>query len=501
MSIDRRDFLRYTGMASGFLVLGDLPTVCADEPRPARQQSPFLEGNFAPVHEEVTADDLPVVGELPKELDGMFVRNGPNPQFPPKGRYHWFDGDGMLHGVRLQGGKASYRNRFVRTAGFEAERRAGKALYGGLSDPPGTTQVAAGEQPFKNAANTALVWHDGKLLALWEGGAPHLVRVPSLETVGVHNYGGKLKHPFTAHPKVDPETGEMFLFGYQFMARPYLQFSIVNARGELVKTVPIDIPQPVMMHDFAVSARHAIFLDLPELFDLKRAMSGKHPLWFDKSRAARFGILPLHGAAQEIRWFEAPSCFMFHVLNAYDDGSAVVVQGCRAAEFPDLIEFGASHPSDRKVASKYQAVLYQWRFDLATGKVNEGPIDDQPSEFPRVNERLLGRKTRYGYAGLVGDELRFSGLLKYDLEKQQTQKHEHGPGRFGGEGVFVPKPDGRAEDAGWLITYVHDEAAGKSELVIVDGQEFRRPPVARVQLPQRVPYGFHGAWVDGKHLG
>jgi carotenoid cleavage dioxygenase len=501
MSIDRRAFLRYTGVASGFLVLGDLPRSWGDDPATLRPKSFFLSGNFAPVHEEVTADDLPIIGRIPPGLEGMFVRNGPNPQFTPKGNYHWFDGDGMLHGVRLQAGKASYRNRYVRTAGWEAERRAGKALYGGISDPPDMTKVMAGDPPFKNAANTALVWHDGRLLALWEAGPPHIIRVPSLETAGVHTYGGKLKHPFTAHPKVDPETGEMFLFGYQLMAKPYLQYSVVNAQGELVRTLAIDIPEPVMMHDFALSSRHVIFLDLPEVFDMKRALSGKHPLWFNRNRPARFGIMPRQGTADQIRWFESPACFIFHVLNAYDEGEAVVLQACRMPEFPDIVEFGTSHPTDRDGNMPVPSVLYQWRFDLRTGKVSEGPLDDQPSEFPRVNELRLGRKTRFGYAGLAGTNVRFSGLLKFDLEKRRTEQHQHGPGRFGGEGVFVPKPEGTAEDAGWLLTYVHDEAQGKSELVIIDAEDFASPPVARVQLPQRVPYGFHGTWVDAKNLG
>ncbi|HMP01837.1 MAG TPA: carotenoid oxygenase family protein [Gemmatales bacterium] len=501
MSLDRRDFLAYTGFATGLLVLGDLPqSLAQDTPPPGKPKSPFLEGNFAPVHEEVTADDLPVIGKLPAELDGMFVRNGPNPQFPPKGQYHWFDGDGMLHGVRIQGGRASYRNRYVRTAGWEAEAKAGKALFGGLADRPDLAKVMAGESPFKNAANTALVWHDGRLLALWEAGLPHAIRVPSLETVGPYNYGGKLKHPFTAHPKVDPETGEMFLFGYQFMAKPYVQYSVVNSQGELVRTVPIDIPQPVMMHDFALSERHAIFMDLPELFDLRRAMAGKHPLWFDKERAARFGILPRHGAAGDIRWFEAPPCYVFHVLNAYDDGDEVVLQACRSPEFPDILEFGTAHPSDEGGAQN-RTVLYQWRFNLRTGRVAEGPLDDRSTEFPRVNDQRLGRRTRFGYAGQVGAGAGFSGLVKYDLDKGQAEQHDHGQGRFGGEGVFVPRPDAAAEDAGWLITFIHDDAAGKSELVVVDAQDFKAKPVARIVMPQRVPYGFHGAWVEGKHLG
>ncbi|HBE21778.1 MAG TPA: 9-cis-epoxycarotenoid dioxygenase, partial [Cyanobacteria bacterium UBA11367] len=181
--------------------------------------NPYLEGNFAPVQSEITAEDLPVIGELPADLNGMFVRNGPNPQFPPKGQYHWFDGDGMLHGVHISNGKATYRDRYIQTRGWKIEHEAGHAIWTGLLEPP---QKDNPYGPYKNVANTALVWHDNRLLALWEGGEPHSIEVPSLETVGSYTYGGNLKSPFTAHPKVDPVTGEMMFFGYSLAQPPYL---------------------------------------------------------------------------------------------------------------------------------------------------------------------------------------------------------------------------------------------------------------------------------------
>lgn len=458
-----------------------------------RVESPFLEGNFAPVRDEVTADNLRVVGELPRGLDGMFVRNGPNPQFPPLRGYHWFGGDGMLHGVRIKDGKASYRNRWVRTEGFVKEREAGRALWPSDMGPPDLENPHGPGRG--NTANTALAFHDGRLLALWEGGAPYHVKAPSLDTVGAHTFDGALAHPFTAHPKIDPVTGEMLFFGYTLWAEPYLQYSVVSREGRIVHTTPIDLPIGVMMHDFAVTERYAILPNLPYTFSLARHEAGQNPFAWEPERGSRFGVLPRRGQGSEVRWFEAPACFMYHTLNAYEEGDEVVLEGCRMEQvnlFTMNTDFVGSSASPR---------LHRWRFNLKTGGVKEEPLDDEVSDFPRINERLTGRKARYGYTAHIGrgGELG-DGFLKYDLEAGRSERHAHGAGRSGGEGVFVPRPDGKAEDDGWLMTFVHDQGTGVSELVVVDTQRFGEAPVARVMLPQRVPVGFHGAWVSEEQL-
>lgn len=453
--------------------------------------NPFLQGNFAPVQEEITADQLPVTGQLPADLRGMYVRNGPNPQFPPRGKYHWFDGDGMLHGVHLGDGRASYRNRWVRTKGFDAERAAGRALWGSLLELPRPEDFLQGA-PFKNAANTALAWHDGRLLALWEGGPPHEIVVPELSTAGLYTYDERLRHSFTAHPKIDPLTGEMMFFGYSVMA-PYLQYSVVGADGRIVRTTPIELPRPVMMHDFAVTERYSIFMDLPETFDLVAAAGGAPPFRFAPELGARFGILPRHGEGSQVRWFAAEPCFVFHTLNAYEDGDQVVLIGCRMERFPELL---AADTAD--TAAAWNAAMlnsprpYRWRFDLATGETHEEPLDDLAVDFPRVPDARLGRPMRYGYYMSIDQD----ALVKFDHQRGTHELHRHGPGRSGGEGVFVPRPDGQHEDDGWLITFVYDQALDRSELVVVDARDMSAPPLARVHLPQRVPHGFHGLWLD-----
>ncbi|BAZ40464.1 hypothetical protein NIES4101_64250 [Calothrix sp. NIES-4101] len=455
--------------------------------------NPYLDGNFAPVDKEITTDTLKVIGEIPPDLSGMFVRNGPNPQWTPIGQYHWFDGDGMLHGVQIRNGKATYRNRYVQTKGWKIEQEAGLAVWSGMLEP---SQQDNPYGFYKNTANTALIWHAGQFLALWEGGAPHKIQIPNLDTTGEYTYNDQLKSAFTAHPKVDPVTGEMMFFGYSFTP-PYLQYSVVNPSGELLRTVPIDLPMGVMMHDFAITENYTIFMDLPLTFSPQRAQKGEPIMMFERDRSSRFGIVPRHGDNSSIRWFESPACYVFHTLNAYEEGDEVVLIGCRMSSTSILSAISTQSDPDGDIPR-----LHQWRFHLITGEVCEQMLDDVPAEFPRVNENFLGRKTRYGYAGKMaqGSMPLFDGLIKYDNDNGKSQTHEFGQGRYGGESVFVPFPNATSEDEGWLITFVYDSQEDTSELVVVNAQDVNAEPVARVLIPQRVPYGFHGAWVSEEQL-
>jgi carotenoid cleavage dioxygenase len=453
--------------------------------------NPYLDGNFAPIRKEITADRLQVIGELPQDLSGMFVRNGPNPQWPPIGQYHWFDGDGMLHGVRINNGKAIYRNSYVQTRRWKTEYEAGKAIGSGLLKPQMDNQGTS-----KNTANTALVWHGGQMLALWEGGAPHAIKVPELETINEYTYDGKLVSAFTAHPKIDPVTGEMMFFGYSFM-RPYLQYSIVSAAGELLRTVPIELPTAVMMHDFAITENYTIFMDLPLSFRPERIQRGEPMLMFESDRSSRFGIIPRYGDNSNIHWFDSPPCYVFHTLNAYEQGDEVVLIACRMSSTSVLSSSNSQSNSNADIP-----YLYQWRFNLKTGVVREEMLDDMPVEFPRINENLLGRQTRYGYMGKIANSSvpLFEGVIKHDFNTGNSQIHDFGQGRYGGEAVFVPRPNAINEDDGWLMTFVYDEGSKTSELVVVDAQNLTDEPVARVLIPQRVPYGFHGTWVSEEQI-
>ncbi|MDJ0601918.1 MAG: carotenoid oxygenase family protein [Crocosphaera sp.] len=450
--------------------------------------NPYLSGNFAPVSREITANNLTVIGEIPHNLRGIFLRNGPNPQFSPIGNYHWFDGDGMIHGVEIEDGKASYRNRFVQTRSYKLEKEANKPLWTGLLEPP---QMDNPYGPSKNTANTALVYHADRLLALWEGGEPHALTVPELNTLGSHNFDNKLISPFTAHPKIDPITGEMMFFGYSFAQPPYLQYGIVSPQGELLKTVPIDLAVGVMMHDFAITENYTIFLDLPLTFRPERMQKGEPLLQFENYTPSRFGIVPRQGNNENIRWFESNSCYIFHTLNAYEEGDEIVLIACRMNATTVLGE------AKDKIKDSDIPYLHQWHFNLKTGEVKEQSLCDLPSEFPRINEQYTGRKTRYGYSGKMADtsEPKFDGIIKHDFDKGGFEIHHFGPNRYGGEPIFAPNSNEEQDDQGWLLTFVHDEVSNVSELVIIDAENFTASPMAKIQIPQRVPYGFHGMWL------
>lgn len=463
---------------------------------PTEITNQYLEGMFAPVHEETTEERLPVIGALPRELAGAFVRNSPNPRFPPEGRYHWFDGDGMLHGLRLRDGEATYRNRWIRTRGFALEEQAGHALFTGLMMPVKRDNPHG---PAKNTSNTDLVVHGGKLLSLWWlGGEPYAIDPRDLSTVGPHSFGGTLRCGFAAHPKVCPVTGEMIFIDYSPMKPPYLTAGLVSPQGEVVRVVPIDLPGPRLLHDIAITEHYTILLDFPMTWDREALKAGKRRVIFDRSLPSRFGVMPRHGGSADVRWFEAPPCYVYHTINAYEEGSKIVLTGCR-------IEDPLPGPSRARRETtptidilELTPFMHRWHIDLAAGTVREEALDDVPSEFPRMNSARLGQKTRYSYNCRLAPQptLLFDGVIKYDAETGRSETYAYEKGRYGGEVVFAPRPGGTDEDDGYLVTFTQDEGDGRSEFVVFDARAVPAGPIARVPIPKRVPIGFHGTWVD-----
>ncbi len=459
----------------------------------------YLDDNFSPTQQEVVAENLSIIGELPLELSGIFLRNGPNPRFQPLGLYHWFDGDGMIHSIQINEGKASYRNRYVQTEGSLLEQRERTAIWPGLMNLPrfdGPHGIL-----MKNVANTSVVLHAGKLLALWEAGEPYEMQLPNLETVGPYTFGGQLKSTFTAHPKIDPVTGEMMFFGCSFVIPPYLQYGVVSPTGEILQTVPIDLPSPVMMHDFAITENYTIFLDLSLAFQPMRMVNGDLPIAFDWERPNRIGILPRHGDNSSIRWFQVPPCMVIHTANAYEEGDEIVLVACRMNYCNLLMPFYNENNQLGEIDLE-TLKLYRWRFNLKTGSVKEEMINEVASDFSRINDQRLGRKMRYVYASRVAGYMKpkplFDGIIKYDLEKNRSQTHELGRGQFCGESVFAPRLRGTAEDDGWLLTLVWDAVEKQSELLVINAQDVEEKPVARVLIPHRVPYGFHASWLSSE---
>ena len=452
-------------------------------------QTPFLQGLMAPVFDERDDRDLAVVGEIPAALHGMFVRTGPNPQFAPMGAYHPFDGDGMLHAVYLDGGTARYRNRWVESRGLLAERARGRACYGGMSNFrfPDSDVITEGGM-LKNTANTATVRHAGRYFSMLEA-CPPTEFDRDLSTLGEYDFGGTLQGPMTAHPKVDTVTGEMLFFGYSPMA-PYLRYSEVNAAGELVNTTEIEIPAPVMMHDFVVTEHYSIFFDSPAVFDVRRMLDGGEPMSWQPDNGTRIGVIPRGGSGADVRWFDIDNCYVVHFFNAWESGDTIEVRAPRMPDMPGGFQF--ENPGAAR-----EPMPWRWTIDLATGKVTDGQTSDVASEFPRVNDGLTGRRTRFGYAcpqRTWDFEFDFEGVVKYDFATDTSVAHYYAGSEVSGEHVFAPDPAGSSEDDGWLLSFVTDRATQQSQLVILDARDVAAEPVARVQMAARVPLGFHANW-------
>ncbi|MFE9322031.1 carotenoid oxygenase family protein [Nocardia sp. NPDC052278] len=428
---------------------------------------PHLTGNYAPVTEELTAYELPVTGTIPAELTGWYLRNGPNPHAAASA--HWFLGDGMVHGVRLEQGRAvSYRNRWVRTSTFTDDAQ--------VRDADGNLDLTAG------LANTHVIRHAGRTLALVESSYPYELTC-ELDTVGPYDFDGKLRTAMTAHPKTCPTTGELHFFGYAFTA-PYLTYHRADAAGNLVVSRPIEVPAATMHHDFNLTATHVVFMDLPVVFDLETAKSvGGMPFRWRDDYQARLGVLRRDDPYGAIRWFPIDPCYVFHTLNAHDEPGRIVLHVIR---YPNLWRQDAHLPE--------HASLWRWTIDLATGTVAEQQLDDRDAEFPRIDDRLAGLDSRFGHATVAGDS---GALLRYDLHTGTSTAHEFGPGRIPAEAAFAPGDDRPGGD-GYLMTYVYNADTDRSDLVIVDASELAAPPVATIHLPARVPYGFHGNWLADK---
>ncbi len=442
----------------------DTPTDAVHTPSPWH-----LAGNFAPVTDELTVDDLEVEGLLPDGLAGTYVRNGFNPRtgWSP----HWFFGHGMLHAVDLADGRARYRNRYVRTPYWDDDGSDLRALL----------------DPARSPANTHVVRHNGQWLALEEQHQPYALD-DELITVGRQDFGGGVTGSFTAHPRVCPITGELLAFGYQLVKAPHLTYYRISPAGEVMQAEPIDLPNPVMMHDWNVTPNNVVFMDLPVRFGLDRAMNGEEPFFFDRDAGARLGVMPRTGTNDDVTWFEIDPCYVFHPVNSHEDGDRIVLTVCRSEGvmqngFDDL---GA------------MAQLWRWTIDRSTGRVTEEQLDDRRSDFPRVDDRRIGQPVRYGYTAQLtweGPATIGSELYKYDLTDGSAEVHTTSAQTRLGEPVFAPAGPDSAEDEGWILVFAHDEADDRTELRIIEAQDFSGPPVARVRLPRRVPYGAHGSWL------
>jgi carotenoid cleavage dioxygenase len=473
----------------------------------------YLQGPFAPIQQEYTLTDLEVTGTIPDYLDGRYLRNGPNPigEIDPD-RSHWFIGDGMVHGIRIRDGKAEwYRNRWVRGPNAAKE----------LGEPAPAGHVGL----YPLGANTNVIGHAGKTLALIEGGSPNYELSDELDTVGVCDFDGTLTAGYTAHPKRDPETGELHAVSYCAYRGNKVQYSVIGVDGRARRTVDITVSGSPMMHDFSLTENHVVIYDLPVTFDtplaaaitvpralrlpirlmlsaligrvpipdpisariqVPSASERRFPYTWNAKYPARVGVMPREGGDADVRWFDVEPCYVFHPMNAYDEGDTVVLDVVR---YPKMFDRDRTGPNDGA------PTLDRWTVDLADDKVRESRFDDHPQEFPRVDERLVGRRHRYGYVPTVLEGLEGAdALLKHDLLRGTTETRSLGAEKALGEFVFHPSSPDAGEDDGVLMGYVYDRSTDRSELAILDAQTLQ--DIASVKLPHRVPTGFHGNWVS-----
>eukprot|EP01102_Stenamoeba_stenopodia_P017097 TRINITY_DN6082_c0_g1_i1.p1 TRINITY_DN6082_c0_g1~~TRINITY_DN6082_c0_g1_i1.p1 ORF type:complete len:539 (-),score=141.64 TRINITY_DN6082_c0_g1_i1:216-1832(-) len=462
----------------------------------------FLNGNFGPVKNEVSQQSIPVIfGELPKDIDGVFMRNGPNPLFLPIENHHWFEGDGMVHAVNISNGRADYRNRWVETEDFLYEKNLGSKYFYSLLDfkqhklslLPSflwnfvKENTGMGKNAFakKDVANTAFVYHDNNLFALVESYLPTVIEAEKLDTIGAYDYGGKLKHAMTAHPKIDVTTNELFFFAYDIFKKPYLQYSWVSSTGELAPSVPIEIEFPTMIHDFVVTQRYAVFPIFPFHIGLNS--------YFDKNGKSKFGVLDRYASdASSLIWFEFEACYVFHFANAWEEGDEIVVVGCAR----NTIELELLQ---NRTQVEYS--LVEWRLNTKTKEgVERRRIEkDGTLEFPTINNDYATRKASYMYVvrqfpedGGKSPES-FNGVSKLDFDTNEVNTLRMPEGLYNGEFVYAAREGATEEDDGYLISFGFDSKTEKGEVIFVDAKKMQI--VCRAQTPQRVPYGFHGYWL------
>ncbi|KAL5577922.1 hypothetical protein UlMin_019621 [Ulmus minor] len=482
--------------------------------RPSVNPKHVLSHNFAPVPDELPPTDCEIIyGSLPSCLDGAYIRNGPNPQFLPRGPYHLFDGDGMLHAIRISAGKATLCSRYVSTYKYLVERKAGHPLFpnvfsgfNGLTASAArgaltAARVFAGQYNPINGiglANTNLAYFANRLYALGESDLPYQLRFTpngDIQTIGRDDFNGNLSMSMTAHPKIDPGTGETFAFRYGPIP-PFLTYFRFNAKGEKQPDVPIfSMNRPSFLHDFAITKKYAIFVDIQIGMNPMEMIGGGSPVGSDASKVPRLGLIPRYAKDEsEMRWFEVPGFNIMHAINAWDEEDAVVMVA------PNILSI--EHTMERM--ELVHALVEKVRIDLKTGIVSRQPLSAGNLDFAVINPAYTAKKNKYVYAAVGEPMPKIAGVVKLDVSRGGGEctvgRRMFGEGCYGGEPFFVGKENGEEEDDGYVVSYVHNERSGESRFIVMDAKSPELEIVAAVKLPRRVPYGFHGLFVSERDI-
>lgn len=449
----------------------------------AKVPHPFLSGNYAPVQDELDVPNLTVIGKIPDDLNGVYMRNGPNPQFPPISYTYPFDGDGMLHAVYIENGKARYRNRYVKTKALMAERKAGRALYGGILLPVPVDKKYIGKNgdpgPIKDGAFIHIMRHANQYLALWEAGPAYQVD-RELDTISEWcPQNGKRPFNVNPHFRLDPKTNELSMFTYDLYP-PYLTYYLLNSQGELIKQLPLEKQNSTMMHDLTATENYIVFFDTPAVYNIKALGQGKNFLQWEPELGTRIGLL--HKKTYEIIWIQTEPYFVFHFANAFEQNDKVHIDYVRYPEFT----YGKQKDNNPN--------LYRTIVDLKTKNVTHHQLNDSIVEFPRQNETYNTQPYRYTYLpNRIGRT--YSAIIQFDLKNNVPNVHNFGENFQVDEPVFIPRAGATSENDGYVMFFVYDQRENSSELVILDGQNFTAEPITRIKMPRRVPHGLHGSWM------
>jgi 8'-apo-carotenoid 13,14-cleaving dioxygenase len=446
----------------------------------ATEPNPFLTGIHTPMAEERTLTDLNVTGTIPAELNGRYLRIGPNPVAQPNpASYHWFTGEGMVHGVRLQDGKALwYRNRWIRS--------------NSVSDTLGEPR-APGQRAARDIVNTNVLGIASDTWAVVEaGGFP--VRIDEeLNTIAHDPFGGSLHYAFSAHPHLDPKTGEHHAICYKSDVADTVWHVVIGTDGKVRREEPISVEHGPSIHDCMITENYVVIMDLPVTFSMKRLIAGyQFPYEWNTEHKARVGLLPREGRNDDVVWCDIEPCYVFHPCNGYEAGDGTVILDVCAHE--SMFAESTMGPDSKAVPFE------RWTIDPAARKVARKVHDRDSQEFPRPDERYIGQPYRWAFSMAIpnGGDAAFMNqtrLFRHDMVTGDRQVHDFGADRIPGEFVFVPRSADAPEGDGWLMGYVVNRAEETTDLVILDAMDFEGAPVATVHIPHRIPPGFHGNWV------
>ncbi len=466
---------------------------------------PYLTGPWTPLHEEVDASDLHVIeGQIPDDIDGIYLRNTENQIHQPLGRHHPFDGDGMVHQMSFSGGKATYRNRYIRTRCFQAEQISESSLWGGLMDGPGTSKRPGygAHGSLKDSSSTDIIVHAGKAIStFYQCGEGYMLDPETLDPLGLAPWVPI--DGISAHPKVDERTGELMFFNYS-KHPPYMHYGVVDKDGKLSTYLPIELPGPRLPHDMAFSENWSILNDLPVFWDAELLKRDIHAVRPHEGVPSRFALIPRHGPASEIRWFEAAPTYVLHWLNAYEEGDEVILDGYFQEDpAPPPLENAGEHSQLMAFIDQHslKSRLHRWTFNLKDGSTKEERLDDRIVEFGMINQQYAGRKHRYIYSTMAKPGwFLFEGFVKHDLETGRSHELKLEEGRYASEAPFAPRINSEAEDDGYLVSFIIDENKGISECLLIDARRFEEGPVCRIELPHKISSGTHSTWVNRDQL-